>query len=81
MHWRVKLPILVSIFLAAPWIVYQVWAFISPGLYKKEKRYAVPFIVFTAGLFITNSTNPNRQKEKDRGGAQQPHGPGLTSGF
>jgi sec-independent protein translocase protein TatC len=49
----VKLPILVSIFLAAPWILYQVWAFISPGLYKKEKRYAVPFIVFTAGLFIT----------------------------
>src|SRR2546423_109164 len=32
----------------------------------------------TAGLFITNSKNPNRQKEKDRGGAQQPHGPDLT---
>jgi sec-independent protein translocase protein TatC len=49
----VKLPILVSIFLASPWILYQVWAFISPGLYKKEKRYAVPFILCTAGLFIT----------------------------
>jgi sec-independent protein translocase protein TatC len=49
----VKLPVLVSIFLASPWILYQVWAFISPGLYKKEKRYAVPFILCTAGLFIT----------------------------
>jgi sec-independent protein translocase protein TatC len=48
----VKLPILCSIFLASPWIVYQVWAFISPGLYKKERRLAAPFIISTAGLFI-----------------------------
>lgn len=49
----VKLPILVSIFIGSPWIFYQVWAFISPGLYKREKRWAVPFILSTAGLFIT----------------------------
>jgi sec-independent protein translocase protein TatC len=48
-----KLPLLVSIFLGSPWILYQVWAFISPGLYKREKRWAVPFILCTAGLFIT----------------------------
>ncbi|HSU60314.1 MAG TPA: twin-arginine translocase subunit TatC [Bryobacteraceae bacterium] len=48
-----KLPLLVSIFVASPWILYQVWAFISPGLYKREKRWAVPFILCTAGLFIT----------------------------
>ncbi|HLJ48812.1 MAG TPA: twin-arginine translocase subunit TatC [Bryobacteraceae bacterium] len=47
-----KLPLLCSIFLASPWIVYQIWAFISPGLYKKEKRLAAPFILATAGLFI-----------------------------
>ncbi len=41
----VKLPILCAIFLASPWIVYQVWAFISPGLYKQERRYAVPFVL------------------------------------
>lgn len=46
------MPILVSVFLGSPWIVYQVWAFISPGLYKREKRWAVPFILCTAGLFI-----------------------------
>ncbi len=49
----VELPLLASVFLASPWIVYQVWAFISPGLYKKEKRLALPFVLLTAGLFIT----------------------------
>jgi sec-independent protein translocase protein TatC len=49
----VKMPLLVSVFLASPWVLYQVWAFISPGLYKRERRYAVPFILSTAGLFIT----------------------------
>jgi sec-independent protein translocase protein TatC len=47
-----KLPLLVSIFLGSPWILYQVWAFISPGLYKRERKWAVPFILCTAGLFI-----------------------------
>ena len=48
----VKLPILCAIFLASPWILYQVWAFISPGLYKRERRYAAPFVICSAGLFI-----------------------------
>jgi sec-independent protein translocase protein TatC len=48
-----KLPLLVSLFVASPWVLYQVWAFISPGLYRREKRWAVPFILSTAGLFIT----------------------------
>ena len=47
-----KLPLLVSVFVGSPWIFYQLWAFISPGLYKREKRWAVPFILSTAGLFI-----------------------------
>ena len=33
-----KLPLVVSLFLAAPWVLYQFWAFISPGLYKREKK-------------------------------------------
>jgi sec-independent protein translocase protein TatC len=49
----VELPLLCSVFLASPWIVYQVWAFIAPGLYRKEKRMALPFVLLTAGLFIT----------------------------
>lgn len=47
-----KLPLLVALFIGAPWVLYQVWAFISPGLYRREKRWAMPFIFSTAGLFI-----------------------------
>jgi sec-independent protein translocase protein TatC len=47
-----KLPCLVAIFLGSPWVLYQVWAFISPGLYRKERRWAVPFVLTSAGLFI-----------------------------
>jgi sec-independent protein translocase protein TatC len=48
----VKLPMLAALFVASPWIGYQAWAFISPGLYKRERRLALPFIFCTAGLFI-----------------------------
>ena len=48
----VKIPLLCAAFLASPWLLYQVWAFISPGLYRRERRWAVPFIVCSAGLFI-----------------------------
>ncbi len=48
----VKLPMLAAIFLSSPWILYQVWAFIAPGLYRRERRWAVPFIISSAGLFI-----------------------------
>jgi sec-independent protein translocase protein TatC len=47
-----KLPLVCSIFLASPWVVYQIWAFISPGLYRREKKFAIPFVLGTAGLFI-----------------------------
>ncbi len=47
-----KLPVLCAIFLGSPWVLYQVWAFISPGLYRKERRWAVPFVLTSAGLFI-----------------------------
>jgi sec-independent protein translocase protein TatC len=48
----VKLPMLVALFLASPWLLYQVWSFVAPGLYKRERRFAVPFILCSAGLFI-----------------------------
>ena len=47
-----KLPVLCAIFIASPWVLYQVWAFISPGLYRRERRWAAPFILTSAGLFI-----------------------------
>jgi len=48
-----ELPILAAVFLSSPWIMYQVWSFIAPGLYKRERRWAGPFIISSAGLFIT----------------------------
>jgi sec-independent protein translocase protein TatC len=47
-----KVPMLTSLFVASPWILYQVWAFIAPGLYRRERRWAGPFVICTASLFI-----------------------------
>ena len=46
-----KMAFFVGIFVAAPYILYQVWLFISPGLYSHEKAYAVPFIAWGTLLF------------------------------
>jgi len=47
-----KMALIGGIFLASPLVLYQVWLFISPGLYRHEKRYVVPFMVATVGLFV-----------------------------
>jgi sec-independent protein translocase protein TatC len=38
--------------LASPFILYQVWLFIAPGLYQRERRFVVPFMAATIGLFL-----------------------------
>jgi len=48
----VKTPLVASIFLASPWILWQGWAFVSPGLYPREKRWAIPFMLGIASLFL-----------------------------
>ena len=47
-----ELPILAAVFIASPWVMYQIWAFIAPGLYQRERRWAAPFVLSSAGLFI-----------------------------
>lgn len=47
-----KVAALGGLFLTSPFVLYQVWMFISPGLYRNEKRYAVPFMVSTITLFL-----------------------------
>jgi sec-independent protein translocase protein TatC len=47
-----KTALVASIFVASPVIFYQLWAFISPGLYRQEKRWALPFIVVAVLLFV-----------------------------
>jgi len=48
----VKVAALVALFLSSPIVLYQVWGFIAPGLYRKERRQAIPFIFFGSLFFI-----------------------------
>ena len=41
--------------LASPFILFQVWLFIAPGLYKKERRFVIPFMAATVGLFLAGA--------------------------
>ncbi len=47
-----KVAFFAGLFLAAPVIILQLWLFITPGLYRKERRYAAPFIVFATLFFV-----------------------------
>ena len=48
-----QLSLVGGVIIAAPIIFYQLWAFISPGLYSNEKRYIVPFVLFSTTLFLS----------------------------
>lgn len=48
----IKLPLIAALFIASPWILWQIWSFIAPGLYKRERKWAAPFVIVSAGLFI-----------------------------
>jgi sec-independent protein translocase protein TatC len=47
-----KIGLLAGLFVTSPFILYQVWLFISPGLYRHEKRYVFPFMFSTIALFV-----------------------------
>jgi sec-independent protein translocase protein TatC len=51
-----KLSLFVALFLAMPYVLYQVWAFVAPGLYKHEKSFAVPLVVSSILLFYAGAT-------------------------
>lgn len=46
-----KLTLIAALFIAVPWVLYQIWAFVAPGLYQHEKRLAVPMLLASTLLF------------------------------
>jgi len=44
--------LVLGLFAASPFVFYQIWLFIAPGLYRTEKRYVLPFLISTVGLFL-----------------------------
>jgi len=48
-----KVTLVIAIILALPWVFYQLWAFIAPGLYAHEKRLVMPLVVSSSALFMS----------------------------
>lgn len=48
-----KIGLIAALFIAAPFLLYQLWMFISPGLYRNEKRFVLPFLLVSIGLFLS----------------------------
>jgi sec-independent protein translocase protein TatC len=48
-----KVASLAAVFVASPFILYQLWAFVAPGLYQREKRLALPFVLLTTFFFLS----------------------------
>src|SRR6058998_491879 len=49
---QMKVALIVGLFISAPGILWQVWAFVAPGLHEQEKKYAVPFVIIGSLMFI-----------------------------
>ena len=50
---NLKVAGVVGLFVTSPFVLYQVWMFIAPGLYRNEKRYVTPFMISTVALFLS----------------------------
>jgi sec-independent protein translocase protein TatC len=48
---QISLTFYIALFIAMPVVLYQIWAFVAPGLYKKEKNFAMPLFVSSTALF------------------------------
>jgi sec-independent protein translocase protein TatC len=51
----IQIALIAATVLAAPWIMYQVWRFIAPGLYRHERRYVIPFVTLTSVGFVSGA--------------------------
>ena len=50
-----KVSLIAGVLLSSPFIFYQLWLFIAPGLYQREKKYILPFVIFSTILFVGGS--------------------------
>jgi sec-independent protein translocase protein TatC len=48
----IKIAAIAGLLISSPYVMWQVWLFIAPGLYANEKKLAIPFVVFASSLFI-----------------------------
>ena len=55
MNFLIKTSILAGAIIASPFILYQLWLFISPGMYAHERKYVFPFMGSTVGLFLAGA--------------------------
>jgi sec-independent protein translocase protein TatC len=55
----VQIGLIVGVIFATPWIMYQVWLFIAPGLYANEKKLAIPFVLMSTAGFIGGAASFN----------------------
>jgi sec-independent protein translocase protein TatC len=51
----ITISLIVGFVIASPYVMYQVWKFIAPGLYSNEKKFAVPFVLFTTIGFLAGA--------------------------
>jgi len=51
----IKVSFLAAIFFTSPFIFFQLWMFIAPGLYQREKKYVIPFVLFTSFFFMAGA--------------------------
>src|SRR5713101_9420727 len=49
----IKVGLIAGLFLVLPFVLYQLWKFVAPGLLEHERKYTVPFLVGSAGLFYS----------------------------
>ncbi|HKT80653.1 MAG TPA: twin-arginine translocase subunit TatC, partial [Vicinamibacterales bacterium] len=49
---RIQISLIAGAIFAAPYIMFQVWKFVAPGLYSNEKRFVIPFVLFSTVGFV-----------------------------
>ena len=52
---KIKVSLFLGVFVSSPWWIYQLWAFVTPGLTTKERRYAVGFLAAAVPLFVAGA--------------------------